>query len=106
MKHDKHKQGGALQKNQKRQKQDKVLTYFHCRKPRNFKKDCTKYHAWIEKKGNLITLIFIEVNLSSVPTDTWWLDYVATIHFVCQCKVDSIVGSEEVRRNMYSLQLE
>ena len=82
MKHDKHKQGGVLQKNQKRQKQDKVLTCFHCRKPGHFKKDYTKYHAWIEKKGNFITLICTEVNLASVPTDTRWLDYVATIH-VC-----------------------
>ena len=67
-KHEKHKQGGALKKDHKstslfllfmtpfclyifhdtilllkRQKQDKTLTYFHCRKLGCFKKDCTKY---------------------------------------------------------------
>ena len=50
-KHEKTNQGGALQKDQKRQKQDKALTCFHCRKLGNFKKDYTKYHAWREKKG-------------------------------------------------------
>ena len=104
-KHEKHKQGGALQKDHKstslfllfmtpfclyifhdtilllkRQKQDKTLTYFHCRELGCFKKDCKKYHAWREKKGNFITLVCIEVNLASGPTDTWWLDYGATIH--------------------------
>ena len=50
-KHEKINQAGALQKDHKRQNQDKVLTFFfHCRKPGHFK-DCTKYHAWREKKG-------------------------------------------------------
>ena len=57
MKHEKNKQGGALQKDQKRQKQDKALTCFHCRKLGHFKKDFTKYHAWREKKGDFITLV-------------------------------------------------
>ena len=49
-KHEKINQRGALQKDHKRQKQDKVLTCFHCQKLGHFK-DCTKYHAWREKKG-------------------------------------------------------
>ena len=49
-KHEKINQRGALQKDQKKQKQDKALTFFHCRKPGHFK-DCTKYHAWREKKA-------------------------------------------------------
>ena len=50
-KQEKNKQGGAIQKDQKRQKQDKALTCFHCPKPGHFKKGCTKHHAWREKKG-------------------------------------------------------
>ena len=79
-KHEKINQGDVLQKNQKRQKHDKALTYFHCEKPGHSKKDCTKYHAWRQKKGNLITLVCTEVNLASVSIDTWWLDSGATIH--------------------------
>ena len=67
-------------KDQKRQKQDKAFTCFHFRKPSHFKKDCAKYDAWRENKGNFITLVCTEVNLASVPTDTWWLDSGATIH--------------------------
>ena len=79
-KHDKHKQGFTLPKDQKRQKQDKALTCFHFRKPGHFEKDCTKYQAWREKKGNFITLICTEVNLAFVHIDTWWVDSGATIH--------------------------
>ena len=81
-KHDKRKQGFALQKDQKSQKQDKALSCFHCHKLGHFKKNCTKYHAWREKKGNFITLVCTKFNLVSVPTDTWWLDSSATNH-VC-----------------------
>ena len=56
------------------------MTFFHCHKPGHFKKHCTKYHDWREKKGNFITLICIEVNLVFVPTDTWWIDSSATNH--------------------------
>ena len=103
MKHEKNKQGGALQKDQKRQKQDKALTCFHCRKLGHFKKDFTKYHAWRENKGDFVTLVCKEVNLASVPTDNWWLDFGATIQLVCQCRVTSICRSQVVRRNMCSL---
>ena len=69
-KQEKINQRGALQKDHKRQKHDKALTCFHCRKPGHFKKDCKKYHAWREKKGNFITLVCTEVNRASVSTDT------------------------------------
>ena len=48
----------------------KALTYFYYRKLGHFKKDCT----------NFITLVCTEVNLASVPINTWWLDSGATIH--------------------------
>ena len=79
-KHGKHKQGGALQKDPKRRNQDKALNCFYCHIPDHFKKECTKYHAWSEKKGNFITLVCTKVNLAFVPTDTWWIDSGATIH--------------------------
>ena len=56
-----------------------------------------------KKNGNFITLVCIEVNLASIPSDTWWLESGATIQLVCQCMVSSIVGSQVVRRNMCSL---
>ena len=80
MKHEKINQVGALQKDQKRQKQDKALTCFHCRKPGHFKKECTKYHAWKEMKGNFIPLVCTKFNLASVSINTWWLNSDATIH--------------------------
>ena len=44
------------------------------------KKQCTNYHAWREKKGTLLNLVCSEVNLTSVPKHTWWIDFGATTH--------------------------
>ena len=44
------------------------------------KKDCPKYHNWLKKKGKLLALVCSEVNLVSVPKDTWWVDSGATTH--------------------------
>ena len=44
------------------------------------KKQCTNYHAWRTKKGTLLNLVCSEVNLTSVPKHTWWIDYGATTH--------------------------
>ena len=44
------------------------------------KKQCTNYHAWRTKKGTLLSLVFSEVNLTSVPKHTWWIDSSATTH--------------------------
>ena len=71
---------GFSKKEPKRQKHDKALTCFHCQKLGHFKKDCAKYHPWRQKKDNLITHVYTEVNLASVSTDTWCLDFGATIH--------------------------
>ena len=47
---------------------------FFCKKSRNVKKECTKYHAWRSKKGMFLTLVCFENNIASVPRNTWWLD--------------------------------
>ena len=44
------------------------------------KKQCTNYHAWHAKKGTLLNLVCSEVNLTSVPKHTWWIDSGATTH--------------------------
>ncbi|CAJ2644109.1 unnamed protein product [Trifolium pratense] len=44
------------------------------------KKDCSKYASWREKKGNFLTFVCSEINLVSVPKDTWWVDSGATTH--------------------------
>jgi len=53
---------------------------FFCKKLVYIKKKCTKYHAWRAKKGIFFTLNCFEVNLVSVPKNTWWLDSGATTH--------------------------
>ena len=44
------------------------------------KKTCTKYAAWREKKGTLLNLVCLEINLAIVSIDTWWIDTGATTH--------------------------
>ena len=51
---------------------------FFCKKEGHMKKNCTSYHAWRAKKGTNFALVCSEVNLTSVPTHTWWLDSGAT----------------------------
>jgi hypothetical protein len=43
-------------------------------------KECSKYVAWREKKGNFLTFVCSEINLVFVPKDTWWVDSGATTH--------------------------
>ena len=43
-------------------------------------KQCTNYHAWRAKKGTLLNLVCSEVNLTSIPKHTWWIDSDATNH--------------------------
>ena len=54
-------------------KQNQGDNCFFCSQPRHVKKKCTKYHAWCAKKGMFLTLVCSEVNLASVPRNTWWL---------------------------------
>jgi len=48
--------------------------YFFCGAEGHRKKQCTNYHAWRDKKGMLLNLVCSEVNLTSVPRHTWWVD--------------------------------
>ncbi|KAL4361393.1 hypothetical protein GQ457_04G013430 [Hibiscus cannabinus] len=64
---------------QKKQEQAPLVCFF-CDKTGHMKKDCTKYHAWRAKKGMNLTLVCSEVNLASVPRNTWWIDSGATTH--------------------------
>ena len=43
-------------------------------------KQCTNYHAWRAKKGTLLNLVCSEVNLTSIPKHTWWIDSGTTTH--------------------------
>ena len=54
------------------------ISYFFCGAERHKKNQCTNYHVWCAKKGMLILVCF-EVNLTSVPRHTWWLDFSATL---------------------------
>lgn len=44
------------------------------------KKECFKYVAWREKKGNFLTFVCSKINLVYVPKDTWRADSGATTH--------------------------
>ena len=46
------------------------------------KNEVIKYHAWCVKKGTLLTLFCLKVNLASIPRNTWWIDYGATTHII------------------------
>lgn len=50
------------------------------------KNEWSKYAAFRVKKGMLLTLVFLEVNLASVPKYTWWIDDVAFFHISMSIK--------------------
>ena len=75
-KNDKEAAKGPVEKKQHKDNQG----CFFCKKPGHVKKDCTKYHAWRDNKGTFLALVCSEVNLASVPRNTWWLDSGATTH--------------------------
>lgn len=67
---------GPTQKKQ----QQAIESCFFCNKSGHMKKECTKYHVWHAKKGIILNLVFFEVNLVSVPRNTWWIDSNAATH--------------------------
>ena len=64
----------------KQHKEKRVDGCFFCGAMGHKKKQCTNYHAWRAKKGTLLNLVCSEVNLTSVPKHTWWIDSGATTH--------------------------
>ena len=77
-KKDKEAEEVAYQKKQHKEKS--VDGCFFCGGVGHKKKQCTNYHAWRAKKGTLLNLVYFEVNLTSVPKHTWWIDSDATTH--------------------------
>ena len=65
---------------EKQHKEKKVDGCFFKGAAGHKKKQCTNYHAWHAKKGTLLNLVCSEVNLTSVPKHTWWIDSGATTH--------------------------
>ncbi|KAL8157842.1 hypothetical protein AgCh_002526 [Apium graveolens] len=83
--HDKKRKRGkdiasGKPKHQLQEKQDKGTTCYFCKKAGHMKKKCSKYAAWRVKKGKTSAFVCSEVNLASVPKDTWWVDSGATTH--------------------------
>ena len=55
------------------------LKCFFCKKKGHMRKDCPKRQAWLEKKGNLLSLVCYESNMC-VSHNDWWIDSGSTIH--------------------------
>ena len=70
----------GISKQKKGKTQDKEFTCYFCKKVDHFKKECPKFVAWRIKKDTLLTLVCSEVNLTYVPSHTWWVDSGATTH--------------------------
>ena len=70
----------GISKQKKGKTQDKEFTCYFYKKAGHFKKECPKFVAWLIKKGTLLNLVCFEVNLTSIPIHTWWVDSGATTH--------------------------
>lgn len=67
-------------KQKKGKKQDKEFTYYLCKKSSHIRKEFPEYIVRRVKKGNLLTLVCLEVNLIFVPIHTFCVDSSATTH--------------------------
>ena len=76
----KDKEAAKVPYQKKQHKEKKFDGCFFCGATGHKKKQCTNYHAWCTKKCTLLNLVFYEVNLTSVPKHTWWIDSGATTH--------------------------
>jgi hypothetical protein len=61
---------------------DKKDTCYFCKKEGHIKKDCQKYIKWLERKGNLISLVCYESFFVKAPNNAWWVDSGSTIYIV------------------------
>nr|KAJ0189297.1 hypothetical protein LSAT_V11C800450030 [Lactuca sativa] len=66
--------------NDQKKKESGPPKCFFYQEPGHLKPDCPKYHAWRVKIGIIRALVCSEVNLVSVPKNTWWIDSGATTH--------------------------
>ena len=66
----KDKEAAEVPYPKKQHKENNVDSCFFCGAAGHKKKQCANYHAWHEKKGTLLNLVFSEVNLTSVPKHT------------------------------------
>lgn len=39
------------------------------------KNDYSKFHKWLEKKGDSISFVCYESNMVGINRDTWWIDF-------------------------------
>ena len=76
----KDKEAAEVPYQKKQHKEKRFDGCFFCGAVGHKKKQCTNYHAWRAKKGTLLNLVFSEVNLTSVPKHTWWIDSGPTTH--------------------------
>ncbi|XP_051139235.1 uncharacterized protein LOC127257015 [Andrographis paniculata] len=77
-------------------------TCFFCKKPEHKKKNCTKFHDWRVKKGTFLVLVCSEVNLASIPRNTWWLDFGSTTNIsVSMQGCLSYPNSTDAERRIY-----
>ena len=76
----KGKEAAVTAPQKKQHKEQTQDGYFFCGAAGHQKKQCTNNHAWHAKKGMLLNLVCSNVNLTSVPRHTWWIDSSATTH--------------------------
>ena len=101
-KNNKRKKGKEVVVMAPQKKQHKEQTKDGCffyRAAGHQKKQYTNYHTWHAKKGTLLNMVCSEVNLTSVPRHTWWIDFDATTHI--SVSVQSCRRSNDGERYIY-----
>jgi hypothetical protein len=52
----------------------------HCKKYGHIRRECDGFKAWLTKKGNDFIFFIDESFFTDFFSNTWWIDYVATVH--------------------------
>ncbi|RLM78765.1 hypothetical protein C2845_PM12G29900 [Panicum miliaceum] len=61
----------------------KKLICYHCDNKSHERKDCPKFKAWCERKGNNDIISIVDESFYAYfPLSTWWIDSGATIHVI------------------------